>query len=54
MAKWLPTGASVALTRAGQQSAHMLPPVVAALVLVGWAVAVCLVASVVSLRREVR
>ena len=54
LAKWLPTGAGVALTRAGAQSAHMLPPVVAALVLVGWAVAVCLVASVVSLRREVR
>lgn len=54
LAKWLPTGAGVALTRAGQQSTHMLPPVIAALVLVGWAVAVCLVASTISLRREVR
>ena len=54
LAKWLPTGAGVALTRAGEQSSHLLPPAVAAVVLVCWAVGICMVASAVSLRREVR
>jgi ABC-type transport system involved in multi-copper enzyme maturation permease subunit len=54
LARWLPTGAGVALTTAGDASHGLLPPATAALVLVGWATAIALVASRVSLRREPR
>jgi ABC-2 type transport system permease protein len=53
LAKWLPTGAGVALTTAAA-SPSLLPPAAAALVLVGWAVLVSLVASRITLRRELR
>jgi ABC-2 type transport system permease protein len=54
LAKWLPTGAAVALTTPTQLAGNHLPPDVAALVLVGWAVAIALVASRFTLRRELR
>jgi ABC-type transport system involved in multi-copper enzyme maturation permease subunit len=53
LAKWLPTGAAVSLTVATDHSG-MLPPAAAALVLVGWAAAVALLASRITLRRELR
>ena len=52
-AKWLPTGAAISLTVATDHSA-LLPPAVAALVLVGWAAAVSVLASRVTLGRELR
>jgi hypothetical protein len=52
-AKWLPTGAAVSLTVATDHSG-MLSPASAALVLVGWAAAVALLASRITLRRELR
>ena len=54
LAKWLPTGAGVALTSTGEATRALLPPALAALVLVGWAVAIALVASRVTVRRELR
>ena len=54
LAKWLPTGAAVALTTPAQLADTHLPPGVAAFVLVGWAVAIALVASRLTLRRELR
>jgi hypothetical protein len=51
LAKWLPTGAAVAITTPGQTSG-LLPWGVATLVLTGWALA--LVATRVILRRELR
>lgn len=53
LAKWLPTGAGVAVTSAGKEAATLLAPVPAALVLVAWAGAITLLAAKVSLRREV-
>jgi ABC-2 type transport system permease protein len=53
IAKWLPTGAGVALTTA-RHDGSLLPPAVAALVLVGWAALVSLTASRITLRRELR
>jgi ABC-2 type transport system permease protein len=51
LAKWLPTGAAVAITTPGQTHG-LLPWGVATLVLTGWALA--LAATRVSLRRELR
>jgi ABC-2 type transport system permease protein len=53
LAKWLPTGAAKSLTVATNHSG-MLSPAAAALVLVAWAAAVALIASQVTLRRELR
>jgi ABC-2 type transport system permease protein len=53
-AKWLPTGAGVALTNASSARSDLLPPAVAALVLVAWAVLICLTASRITLHRELR
>ena len=52
-AKWLPTGAAVSLTTATDHST-LLPPTVAALVLVGWAAVLALLAGRITLRRELR
>jgi ABC-type transport system involved in multi-copper enzyme maturation permease subunit len=52
MAKWLPTGAAVAVTGPGAPTS-LLSPRVAALVLAGWAIAVAAIATRVSLRRDV-
>lgn len=54
LAKWLPTGAAVAVTTPAGQAPGLLSPGVAALVLTGWALALALVAARVSLRRELR
>ncbi len=54
VAKWLPTGAAVALTSPPGQAPHLLSPGTAALVLAGWALALSLTAAWVSLRRETR
>ena len=54
VAKWLPTGAAVALTSAGSTVQHLLGPGVAAVVLVGWAAVLSLAAARFTLRREVR
>jgi hypothetical protein len=53
LAKWLPTGAAVSLTTATDHS-DLLPPPVAALVLVGWAALVAVLAGRITLRRELR
>ncbi len=54
IAKWLPTGAAVAVSGSATPVAGLLAPAAAAAVLVGWAVVVSLVAARVSLRRELR
>jgi ABC-2 type transport system permease protein len=54
VAKWLPTGAAIALTTPVQVPGTNLAPALAALVLVGWATAVALLASRVTLNRELR
>jgi ABC-2 type transport system permease protein len=54
IAKWLPTGAGVALTTARPHTPSLLPPATAALVLVCWAALVSLAASRITLRRELR
>jgi ABC-2 type transport system permease protein len=54
LAKWLPTGAAVALTTVRHTGDQLLAPGAAALVLLGWALAVCIVAMRTSVRREVR
>ncbi len=53
LAKWLPTGAGVALTSAGKDAASLLAPGPAALVLVAWAAVVTAISAKVSLSREV-
>ncbi|HEY4610866.1 MAG TPA: hypothetical protein VIH06_16730 [Ilumatobacteraceae bacterium] len=53
LAKWLPTGAGVALTSSGKDVAHLLSPAPAALVLTAWAGVLTFIAAKVSLNREV-
>ena len=53
LAKWLPTNAAVSLTTVTDRSA-LLPPALAAAVLVGWATFVALLAARVTLGRELR
>ena len=53
LAKWLPTGAAVALTTVGD-NAKLLSPYAAAAVLAGWTAVLGLVAAVISMRREVK
>jgi ABC-2 type transport system permease protein len=52
--EWLPAAASKALTNLGQNDPGLLNPAVAAVVLAGWGVALSLIASQVTVRREVR
>jgi ABC-2 type transport system permease protein len=54
VAKWLPTGASRALTSTGPGQPAHLSTGVAALVLVGWGAAIAVLASRITLRRELR
>jgi ABC-2 type transport system permease protein len=54
VAKWLPTGAAIALTTPVQTAGENLAPAAAALVLVGWSAAVAVVASRFTLNRELR
>ena len=54
VAKWLPTGAGVAVTSVGSVGSELLPPGLAALVLVGWAAVLAGVAARISLSRETR
>jgi ABC-2 type transport system permease protein len=54
IAKWLPTGAAVAVTGSATPVPGLLAPGIAALVLVGWTAALGLTAARVSLRRELR
>jgi hypothetical protein len=54
VAKWLPTGAGVAVTAARDSAPDLLSPGLAAAVLVGWAVAIALLATRFSVRRELR
>jgi ABC-2 type transport system permease protein len=54
LAKWLPTGAGVALTTVGPTDSHLLAPAAAALVLVGWAAVISAAAARTTLRRELR
>jgi ABC-2 type transport system permease protein len=53
LAKWLPTGAGVALTSAGKTTVGLLSPGLAALVLVVWAGVLTFVSAKISLNREV-
>lgn len=52
VAKWLPTGAGVAVTSTGRVSVALLPPAVAALVLIGWAAVISAAAARFTLSRE--
>lgn len=54
VAKWLPTGAGVAVTAAKDSAPDLLSPGLAAVVLIGWAVAIAAVATRFSVRRELR
>ena len=54
VAKWLPTGAAIALTTPVQVPGTNLAPALAALVLVGWSAAVAVLASRFTLNRELR
>jgi ABC-2 type transport system permease protein len=54
LAKWLPTGAAVALTTPTQQASTTLSPAMAALVLVAWSAVIAAVAARFTLRRELR
>ncbi|MDX6365058.1 MAG: type transport system permease protein [Nocardioidaceae bacterium] len=54
LAKWLPTGAAVAITSGGSDASHFLTPGIAALVLLGWTVALCGIAARFTLSRAVR
>lgn len=54
LAKWLPTGAAVALTTPVESATSLLSPPLAALVLVGWSALVAVVGGLLSLRRETR
>jgi ABC-2 type transport system permease protein len=53
LAKWLPTGAGVAVTSGGSDAANLLDPGVAALVLVAWAAVISVVAARLTMNREV-
>jgi ABC-2 type transport system permease protein len=53
LAKWLPTGAGVAVTSTGSDAANLLAPGVAALVLVAWAAVISVVAARLTMNREV-
>jgi ABC-2 type transport system permease protein len=52
--QWFPAAASKALTNLGQGDPGLLNPAAAALVLVAWGAAVSVIASRVTVRREVR
>ena len=52
LAEWLPTGAGVALTSGGSDAADLLPPGIAAIVLVGWAGALAAVATRRTINKE--
>ena len=54
VAKWLPTGAAVAITSGGSDASHFLAPGMAALVLIGWTVALSTIATRFTLSRAVR
>ena len=54
IAKWLPTGAGVALTSVDPDTASLLPPAAAAAVLIGWAALIALTATRLTLGREPR
>jgi ABC-2 type transport system permease protein len=54
VAKWLPTGAAVAITSGGSDASKFLPPVAAALVLLGWTVVLSGIAARFTLSRAVR
>jgi len=53
VAKWLPTGANVALSQSIANHDRLLSPVMAALVLVGWTAALAIAAEMVMVRREI-
>jgi ABC-type transport system involved in multi-copper enzyme maturation permease subunit len=53
LAKWLPTGADVAVTSGGTAT-HLLSPATAALVLCAWASAVAVLATLRARREEIR
>jgi ABC-2 type transport system permease protein len=52
VAKWLPTGAGVAVTSVGSAGSALLTPGLAAVVLVGWAAVIAAAAARISLSRE--
>jgi UDP:flavonoid glycosyltransferase YjiC (YdhE family) len=52
VAKWLPTGAGVAVTSVGSAGNELLSPIVAAVVLVGWAAVLAACAARLTLTRE--
>jgi ABC-2 type transport system permease protein len=54
LAKWLPTGAGVALTSVVHTHKHLLAPAAAAVVLVAWAAVISAAAARTTLRRELR
>lgn len=54
VAKWLPTGAAVAITSGGKDAAHLLAPGVAAVVLVAWAALLSVASARLTVNREVR
>ena len=54
VAKWLPTGAAVAVSGSATPVPGLLAPAAAAAVLIGWTAVLTLVATRVSLRRELR
>lgn len=54
VAKWLPTGAAVAITSGGSDASQFLAPGVAALVLLAWTVALSGIAARFTLSRPVR
>lgn len=53
LAKWLPTGAAVAITSSGEQTAHLLPVGVATIVLVGWAALLTTMSARLTISRDV-
>jgi hypothetical protein len=54
LAKWLPTGAAVAITSGGSDASQLLAPGTAALVLVGWTAALSIIAARFSLSRAIK
>jgi ABC-2 type transport system permease protein len=54
VAKWLPTGAAVAITSGGSDTSHFLAPGMAALVLIGWTVVLSGIATRFTLSRSVQ
>lgn len=54
VAKWLPTGAAVAVTSVGSDASKLLAPAVAALVLLGWTVVLSGIAARFTLSRPVK